>query len=124
MESLDRSCILVANEPRTYREALTLAVRAERPMLDVRTVDPSELDHEVACCRPALVVCSELSPTVEQRTAIWVLLYPEGARLTVVGDGDESPAVTGDLDLAGILALVDRAVRGRSGSVAAAALIP
>ncbi|HKG25483.1 MAG TPA: hypothetical protein VKB09_07525 [Thermomicrobiales bacterium] len=119
MEPLDGGRILVANEPRTYREALTLAVRAERPLLDVRAVDPADLDREVARCRPALVVCSELSPTVELRSAIWVLLYPEGARLAVVGDG-EAPAVTGDLDLPGILDLVDRAVRRLPSLVTAA----
>jgi hypothetical protein len=123
MEPLDAACILVANEPRTYREALTLAVQAERPALDVRAVDPSDLEREVTRCRPALVVCSELSPAVEQRSALWILLYPEGARLAVVG-GDDSPAVTGDLDLPGILALVDRSIRSPSGPVPAAAFTP
>jgi hypothetical protein len=111
LDFLDGACILVANEPRTYREALTLAVRAERPLLDVRAVEPTDLDREVARCRPALVVCSELRSIVEQRLPIWVLLYPEGTRLAIVGGGT-APAVTGDFDLPGILALVDRAVCG------------
>jgi len=100
-------CILVANEPQTYREALTLAMRLERPALDVRAVDPVDLDREVARCHPALVVCSALSSTIEQQSGTWVLLYPEGARLAVVS-GDNDPTVTSDLDLPSILALVER----------------
>jgi hypothetical protein len=101
-------CILIANDPRSYREALALALRAARPTIDVREVDPGNLDYEVLRRHPVFVVCSRLSATVEHGSNAWVLLYPEGERLAVIGD--EQVSVMSDLDLSGVLRLIDRAI--------------
>src|SRR5439155_15198688 len=57
--------ILVANEPRSYREAIAGAVQVLRPHLAVITVEPEDLDEEVMCHNPGLVLCSRRSRVVE-----------------------------------------------------------
>jgi len=99
--------IVLGNEPRSYRETVAAVIRATRPGLVVREVEPAALDGAVAACRPRFVVCSEATDAVRAHAPAWLLLYPEGARMAVSSrDGRE--AVTGTLDLAGLLALVDR----------------
>jgi hypothetical protein len=100
--------LLLANAPRAYRDALATAVRALRPDLDVHLGEPEHLDADVLACRPDLVICSELSPAVETDVRAWAVVYPGGARLSVVGlDGEQATAA--DLDLDVLLALIDRA---------------
>ena len=101
--------VLVANEPRAYRETIALALRELRPEAEVLAVEPETLDAEVVRRRPALAVCSALSSeVVETRVPAWVLLYPGGANLAVVSVRGER-ATRGGLGLADLAALVDRA---------------
>ena len=99
--------VLLANEPRSYRDAMATALRVLRPRARVRAVEPDQLDGEVARHHPELVVCSELTPTVRAEALAWVLLYPDGARLAIrhVGDAEDT---AGDLDLADLVDVVDR----------------
>lgn len=102
--------ILLANEPLAYRQALSRALQIERPHLQVLAVAPDELDGAVQNHAPLLVICDRLTQLVQQCVAAWVLLYPGGARsVTSSLAGEEERA--SDLDLAGLLVLVDRAVR-------------
>lgn len=102
--------ILLANEPLAYRQALSRALQIERPHLQVLAVAPDELDAAVQAHAPVLVVCDRLTHPVQQCVSAWVLLYPDGTRnVTSSLAGEEERA--SDLDLAGLLAFVDRAVR-------------
>ena len=60
-----RVCVLVANEPRVYREALAGALAALSPEASVVAVEPAEHDGMVVRTRPDLVFCSSLAPAVE-----------------------------------------------------------
>jgi hypothetical protein len=100
--------IVCANEPRSYRQALTRAFQAQRPGLQVVAVDPDELDEAVQQHAPLLVICDRLTQVVETGVAAWVLLYPGGAReVTSSLSGVRESAA--DLDLDELLAFVDRA---------------
>jgi hypothetical protein len=100
--------ILLANEPLAYRQALSCALQIARPHLQVLAVAPDELDAAVQDHAPLLVICDRLTQLVEQCVAAWVLLYPGGTRnVTSSLAGEEERA--SDLDLAGLLAFVDRA---------------
>ena len=101
--------ILLANDPRAYREALTEAIRALRPAIDVHLGDPETLDVVTAMLRPALVICSEVTETVRALAPAWALLYPDGAPIveTHIHGRDATQA---DMELAELLALVDEAV--------------
>ncbi len=71
--------ILIANEPRSYREVIAAALRALRPQMEVIAVEPVMLDGEVINHNPHLVVCSEFSAVVQRHALAWVMLYPGGA---------------------------------------------
>ncbi len=100
--------ILLANEPLAYRQALVRAFRAARPHLHVLEVAPDELDAAVQEHAPLLVICDRLTQLVERCVSAWVVLYPDGARqVTSSLAGHQERA--DDLDLAALLAFVDRA---------------
>ena len=97
--------VLVANEPRAYRETIALALSALRPRAEVVAVEPDDLDAEIARRHPDVAVCSELSPMIETSVPIWVLLYPEGANMAVVSVGGEQ-STTGGLALDDLAAVI------------------
>ena len=63
--------ILVANEPRSYREAFTRVFQALRPHVESIAVDPDALDREALRLRPDLVVCGRVTPMVETVARCW-----------------------------------------------------
>ncbi len=102
--------LLLANEPQSYRQVIAGAVRMLRPDIDVAfSVLPEDIDSEVLRLLPDMIVCSRLTPVVESSSSAWVLLYPNGVRMVVISVGGERET-TDDLDLEGLLAVVDRTV--------------
>ncbi len=57
--------VLIAVMPRMYRTTLERVLKQERPNLEVRSADPEDLDRELSRFKPHLLVCSELSPKVD-----------------------------------------------------------
>ena len=103
----DTPTILLANDPRSYREALAAAVAMLRPGLNVCLGDPAALAADVARLAPALVVCSRIDDTMRAVGTAWVLLYPDGARYAATNHGGREE-VRGDFSLPDLVALVDR----------------
>jgi hypothetical protein len=99
--------ILVANEPRSYREAFTQAFQALRPHVESIAVDPDALDREALRLRPDLVVCERVTPTVETVARCWIELRVEGERL-VSASKPRMPSGGGEVDLAYLLSFIDR----------------
>jgi hypothetical protein len=109
-------CVLFANEPLAYRTAMAGAVGVMRPDLDVRVVAPDDLAAEIARRRPRFVVCSAPSDAVRARVPAWLVLSPDGASV-VACEFPGEPEELDDVDLAGILALVDRATNPATGPI-------
>lgn len=99
--------VLIANEPRTYREAFAEALRFIRPGAEIVEAQAEDLDREVERFRPDVVLCSTVSPTVQNMVENWVLLYPENEPLVMISTAGELSTVS-DVDLDDIIALVDR----------------
>lgn len=102
-----RPGILIAVEPRSYREAIGDALRILRPHLEVAVVDPGDLVMEMMRLDPALVICSlpETSITHYGRPA-WFEFCPYeklGARISIEGRYSEMEEV----ELADLLSVVD-----------------
>lgn len=101
--------ILVANAPRSYREAIAGAVRNFRPGLTVREVDPDEITPAILDFDPGVIVLSQEPPVTEGNRPIWIVLY-----------GDEKPHRVAEteyrtfrianLELDALLSLIDRGV--------------
>lgn len=98
--------ILIANEPRAYREVLTAALQALRPQVQALVVEPSDLDDFVERLAPDLVICSRVSETVRMRAEAWVMLYPDRTDQAVVALGGRCREIR-CLDLAAMLGLID-----------------
>jgi len=82
--------ILIANEPRAYREAIADTFTALCPDACCVLVEPAELDREVARVKPHLVVCSSYSAHIDMYALAWVMLYPEGrSEATISIDGQQ-----------------------------------
>jgi hypothetical protein len=100
--------VLVANEPRSYREALAGVLRAVcGPFLEVLEAEPEGLDAAVRGARPHLVICSLATPAVREAAGVWVELYPGHGSLSNVGFHGEVSAVEG-MDLPDIRSVVER----------------
>jgi hypothetical protein len=100
--------VLLANEPRAYRDTLAVALRLLRPQTTILVADPETLDDCVLQHAPRVVVCSRLTSLVETHVQTWIILYPHGASGAMVHVRGERTTVNG-MDLEGIARLIDQA---------------
>jgi len=107
---MEKIRVVVANEPRAYREALADALRNLCPRAEVSIIEPAALRQHVRRVTPRLVLGSELDPDMLTGLFCWVDLYPNGERYAVINIGGER-TIVGNLDLAGLLRIVDQTER-------------
>jgi hypothetical protein len=100
--------VLVACEPKSYREAIAAAFRLLRPGIEVFEAEEEDLDREVGRLGPDLVVCSRLTASVEDRAPNWVELYPGYASRSLVSLRGERSTVE-EIQLSDLLSAIDRA---------------
>ncbi|HEY7032520.1 MAG TPA: hypothetical protein VH482_14360 [Thermomicrobiales bacterium] len=98
--------VLVANEPRAYRDTLASLVRAHRPTVDVIVAEPTGIDDALVAHDPHLVFCSRVTELLLTKAPAWIVLYPNGAGLVVASIAGHQHTAT-DLDTTHLLALVD-----------------
>ena len=108
-DAAPRSRVLLANEPRSYREAIAHVLRTLRPGLEVDETDQASLDRELSRGVPGLVICSRATPAVRGNAPAWVDLYTDEGQLSSVAIGRERSTVPG-MELGDILKIVDRAL--------------
>ena len=103
--------VLVTVSPRMYREAIALSIHRNRPGLDVRAAPPEEAERELAAFLPHLLVHNDTAPVPEGTLAgvPWrvEVLYSDSMSARVVADGRAEEV--GDMDIGGLLAVVDAA---------------
>jgi hypothetical protein len=103
--------VLVTVSPRMYRQAIALSIHRNRPGLDVRAAPPEEAERELAAFRPHLLVHNDTAPVSEGALASvpWrvEVLYSDSLSARVVADGRAEEV--GDMDVGGLLAVVDAA---------------
>ena len=97
--------ILVANEPRLYREVFADAFREFRPHTEVITAEPDILDREVLRFHPDLVIC-DITPTVRAVAYSWIEIREENGALVFSSSGTW-PAGT-DVRLDDLLSFIDQ----------------
>jgi hypothetical protein len=102
-----RPRVLLANEPRSYREAIAHVLRALRPGLEVDETDKASLDQELSRGVPGLVICSHATPEVQENAPAWIELYTDDGPLSSVAIDGERSTVPG-MELDDILKIVDR----------------
>ena len=105
-----KTLVLLANEPRVYRESIAQVFRQLRPNVEVMTAEPEELEDRVLRLAPDMVIFSEPADLVRERVPLWVELYPGYGPDSVVGAGEERSTVE-EIQLSDLLSVVDRAER-------------
>jgi hypothetical protein len=70
--------IIVANEPRAYREALAGVLAARSPRDEVTVAEPAEIDQLLRRWIGALVICTKVQPIVTELAGAWVQLGVDG----------------------------------------------
>ena len=100
--------ILMANEPRAYRESIAEVLRTLRPDLEVTSVQPDVLEESVALHTPRVVICSEVVPIVREKVPVWVELYPGHSSKSIVSIEGRRTEIE-DIQLPDLLSIVDRA---------------
>ncbi len=108
LQPMGNMCILIANEPRAYREVIGAALQALRPDMAVTIADPEELDSEIARLAPQLVFCSQLTEAVQTVPLAWVMLYPDGEVRAEIYIGGQRIGVA-DIEFERLLSIVDEA---------------
>ncbi|MDP9372837.1 MAG: hypothetical protein M3Q65_10390 [Chloroflexota bacterium] len=104
---MDQLRIVVANDPRAYREAIAGVLQALRPQVVVVNVEPDDLDREVAEHPPQVVTCSRLTEVVQARSRSWVVLYPDGQAWSSINIAGQQTTVTG-IEVDDLLAVADQ----------------
>jgi SAM-dependent methyltransferase len=82
---MEHWCILLANEPRSYREVIAGTLRQLRPQWPIADVEPAVLPAHLGRCARPFVIASRLSEPVRQRACGWVLLYPDFEDRATIG---------------------------------------
>jgi hypothetical protein len=100
--------VLLANEPRSYRESIAAVFRQLRPGLQVKVVEPEALESNVTRFDPDVAVCSRVTDTVRERVPVWVELYPEHAAHSVASEGGRRTEFD-EIQLLDLLGILDRA---------------
>jgi hypothetical protein len=104
----DRPVVLVAFEPRSYREAIGGVIRALRPRLKVRVVEPDELGAEVAHLDPELVLCSQPNTFTTSGRPSWLEFSPYDKPTAQICVGGQRSELEEEVELDDLLSLVDR----------------
>jgi hypothetical protein len=105
----DKARVLLANEPRAYRETIAAVIEQMREDVEVETAVPVALDDAVRRSRPRMVICSEATETVRSEVPVWVELYPgHGSRSLASIEGRREEYE--DIQLSDLLDILDRAL--------------
>ncbi len=99
--------VIVANELRSYREAISQVFGNLRPNVEVFVIEPEDLDWEVARLRPNLVVCSRATFMVKFCAPVWIELYPNREALSRISILTEVTTVE-EIHLTDLLSLLDQ----------------
>jgi hypothetical protein len=99
--------VLVAIAPSMYRQTLTLFLRRRRPDIEVKSLDPVDLERECALFEPHLLVCHDrVSEEIRSKALARIeILYSDSLDALVKMDGRDSRLE--DISIEGLLAIVD-----------------
>src|SRR5919198_1776457 len=99
--------LVVANDLRSYREAIATVIQRLQPDVEVMVVDPADLADQVELWRPHMVISSVPVARAGDCPLCWVALYPANKALVVVNVAGQQTWAP-DMELAELLAIIDR----------------
>src|SRR5215218_2734589 len=99
--------VLVAIEPKMYREVLALHISQQRPQSEVVLVSPENLEATAERTRPHLTIANEVPPMLKEM-GFWVEVSTDG-RLEAHISADGYSTTLHDVSLEHLVAVVDKA---------------
>ncbi|HWV23809.1 MAG TPA: hypothetical protein VNZ58_06445 [Thermomicrobiales bacterium] len=99
--------VLLANEPRVYRETIAVAIGMLCPDKTIIVADPDKMDEFILEHHPHVVLSSRLTEILETQVSTWAVLYPDGAGETIVQRFGKRCTVQ-SIELTGIVNLIQR----------------
>ena len=102
--------VLMAIEPRSYREVIGEAIRGLRPHLEVVIVEPDALEPEMARLDPELVICSRPSIVATNGRPAWIEFRPYDQPAATIYVGGRRFELE-EVELEDLLSVVDEAER-------------
>jgi hypothetical protein len=87
---IPRSHVLIAHRLSVYAESLAAVLAALRPDLDVRQIQPSDLEEATGTSDHVIVVTDELTALIKEHADGWLLYYPDQTDVAVVGGASVS----------------------------------
>lgn len=103
--------VLLANEPRSYRESIAAVFRQLRPDVDVEVAEPEALESSVSRLLPDVAICSRVTGGVRELVPVWVELYPGHSTRSVASERGKRTEYA-EIQLGDLLSIVDRAAGG------------
>jgi hypothetical protein len=100
--------VLVAIEPRMYREVLAFHISQKRSRSEVILVSPENLQDEAEHTRPHLIIANEVSPELKQMGSYWVEVHEEDGLVATIRANGYFTTIH-DVSLENLLAVVDKA---------------
>ena len=100
--------VLIAIEPRSYRQVIGQTIQALRPHVEVVVLEPSTLEAGVARLKPELVFADRPDVSAPTGRPAWVEFRPyeePPARVRMAGRTRE----LGEVELSDLLSIVDEA---------------
>jgi len=99
--------VLVAIEPKMYREVLALHISQQRPQSEVVLASPENLEATVERTRPHLTIANEVPPMLKER-GFWVEVPTDGWLDTHIS-ADGYSTTLHDVSLEDLVAVMDKA---------------
>ncbi len=104
----DRPQVLMANEPRAYREGIAVVISQLRPEVEIMIVEPNVLATSIGRFSPDMVICSKATAALKGGVRVWVELYPQNAALSVASICGRRKEYA-EIQLLDLLSIVDKA---------------
>ncbi len=100
--------ILLANEPRAYRESIAAVLGHLRPGFDVEVSEPEDAEDRVRTFLPDVAICDRATGAVGELVPVWVELYPGQSSRSVASERGRLTEFP-EIRLEDLLGIADRA---------------
>ena len=106
--------VLLANEPRAYRECIAAVLTHLRPGFDVEVSEPGDAEDRVRSSLPDVAICDRATGVIRELAPVWVELYPGQSSRSVASERGRLTEFA-QIRLEDLLGIADRAARGGAG---------